>query len=184
MASKSERRVPSDDAMARATALAEEIIIAKEIVAQQEESLRSAKERLRTLDEVELPELMAELGLIEFKMNDGSKVTIKEDVYGGIGPLDEKAKAAAMDYVEANNGGPLIKTNVSLAFGKNQHNEALSLAGELREKGYEVSVENGIHSQTLKKFVRELQDDDKIVDLELLGMISLRKAIITPPRMR
>ena len=53
-------------------------------IKQLESDLDTAKESLRQIQEFLLPEAMLSVGMTEFKLLDGSKITIKDDVYCSI----------------------------------------------------------------------------------------------------
>jgi len=75
-----------------------------------------------------------------------------------------------MDWLEANEGGSLIKTDVALAFTKSQHNEAIDLARRLEEQGFAPSVQSGVHAQTLQAFARERIRNGDQIDTDVLGL--------------
>lgn len=128
-----------------------------------------------------IPTIMATLGLEEFKLTDGSKVTVKEDVKCG---LSEERKPAAFDWLRANQCDGIIKTAVSLAFGKGE-NEAVKKAMEaLAEAGFEPSVSETVHPQTLKSFVKEQLEAGTNIPLETFGVYEYKVAKIALPRTR
>lgn len=161
--------------------IAEKFIEAKQAVAEAEEFLKSAKERLRQVEEEELPDAMAEANISEFKLEDGSKIAVRDFIIGSL-PKDDEARIKALAWVEDHDGAELIRTQVSMKFGVKEHNVALDLAEQLRERGYDVTTDHGIHPQSLYAWARELLRDGKDVDFELLGLTPGRKAFITAPR--
>jgi hypothetical protein len=70
----------------------------------------------------------------------------------------------------------MIKTEVSVEFGKTEHNRAKDLAVKLAQDGYFVDEKEGIHAQTLLAFVREKLRNGEEVPLETLGLYAGRTA--------
>lgn len=172
---------PGSEAFQKFAGMVEKYLKAKDDVTEAEEYLSSRKELLRQIEEIELPDAMSEAKMSEFKLDDGSKISIRDFMMGSL-PKEPEARQKALDWVEAHEGSEIIKTEVSMKFGKNQHNIALDLAEQLRERGYEVNTDHGVHPQTLYAWCRELVSDGKDVDFELLGVIPGRKAYVTAPR--
>src|SRR4051812_2561509 len=69
--------VPSDAGLTRIAELAALVIRLETDIAEREADLNTVKERLRQVQESLLPEAMATIGVAEFKLEDGSKVTVK-----------------------------------------------------------------------------------------------------------
>jgi hypothetical protein len=134
------------------------------------------KEFVRRLEEEDIPLAMQELGVDELKLVTGEKVSIKHDVYAS---LTSESKPAAYNWLEANGFGGLIKTNVSVEFGKGQIEGAESLAEDLQSRGLPVSLGRDVHAQTLKAFLREQLANGSNVPLELFNARPISKAKIS-----
>jgi hypothetical protein len=145
-------------------------------VDQIEEELSTVKEFVRRLEEEDIPLAMQELGVDELKLVTGEKVSIKHDVYAS---LTSESKPAAYNWLEANGFGGLIKTNVSVEFGKGQIEGAESLAEDLQSRGLPVSLGRDVHAQTLKAFLREQLANGSNVPLELFNARPISKAKIS-----
>lgn len=137
-------------------------------VAQLEEDLKAAKKALHTLRSSRIPDIMDELGMDSVTFR-GWKVTISDFVSGSL-PKDPEANARAIQWLEAEDAGGLIKTDLSLAFGRSQHNEALDLAGRLEAEGLAPAVKSSVHPQTLHSFARERIRNGESLDVEVLGL--------------
>lgn len=153
----------------------EEAIGLEEQAEQLEEDLKAIRSRLRHLQATQVPEMMMTIGLDTMVSGDWS-VSLQEQVSGSL-PKDQEARERAIEWLEDHDAADLIKTDVALKFGRSQHNEALALAAELAEKGFEPQVDHGVHSSTLHAYVRERLRDGQDIDLELLGcnVISIAK---------
>lgn len=133
-----------------------------------EGDLKAAKAELHRLCSRVIPEEMKGLGISEMTAR-GRNVSIKDFVSGSL-PKSEDKRKAAFKWLEDNEAGDLIKTTVAVSFGRSEHNYALSLAGELREKGLEVQAESSVHASTLKSFARERLRCGDPLDTEVLGL--------------
>ena len=152
-------------------------IALKEAVDQLEDDLSAAKKQLNHLNTSVIPDMMAEIGMDECTQR-GWKIKVAEFVSGSL-PKDAEKRARAIQWLEANEGGDMIKSTLSVTFNKSQHNEALSLAGQIEQEGFAPSIESGVHPQTLAAFARERMKNGEEVDTEILGLFTGRVAKFT-----
>ena len=105
-------------------------------IIQAEESLKRKKQDLTKLAEQSLPDLMQELNIKDFTLNNGAKIKVEDIVSASIPSAGsiERAKGTerielqvrqdqCFDWLRANNGGDLIKNNVEVQFGRQEDNE-------------------------------------------------------------
>jgi hypothetical protein len=144
-------------------------------------SLAAANRVMQELLTKSIPDLMMQIGSSTFDYtpdpanpNRRVKCDLKEFVSGSLPKVDEfgnsEKRDKAIEWLEAHEGGDLIKTEVSLAFAKAERERAVALAAELRAKGYEPLVEEGVHSQTLCAFARERMRNGDELDIDVLGL--------------
>lgn len=144
-----------------------------------EEALKAAKARQQEIKTKDMPDAMAQIGSGEWTSED-KRVKVKmDDFVSGSLPKDDEKRKAAIEWLEANGGGSLLKTEVQLQFGKSEHNMALDLVARLKEEGHEPIVESGVHPQTLASFARERLRKGETIDTEVLGLFTGRVAKIT-----
>lgn len=136
---------------------------------------RLKAEALRTKRE-DLPTLMQEFGLDSMKLENGFEISIKEDVEARIA---EQYREAAHAWLSNNGFGGLIKTEVVVEFGRGEHEEALICANVLREGHEHVNLEEVVHPQTLKAFIREQLSEGRSVPTDLFGISPFSYAKIT-----
>lgn len=139
-----------------------------EQIAQVEDDLKAMKSTLQAIRTGRLPDLMAEIQTDHFT-HAGYEAKLSDFVSGSL-PKDEDKRKTALDWLEKNDGGGIITTDVSVAFAKSQHNEALDVAGHLRDEGHPVKVASGVNAQTLQKFARDRIRDGEKIDTEKLGL--------------
>jgi hypothetical protein len=162
------------DSLAQLRKLLEEGIALQTIIKQQEADLKAAKAAFQSLVTGRIPDAMAEIqsGHFTFK---GWEVAVADFVSGSL-PKEPEARQKAIDLLEAYGAEGLIKTEVKIEFGKSQHNEAMSVAGELKERGYPVDANSGVNSQSLCKFARDRIASGEPIDTEALGLYTGRVA--------
>ena len=140
-----------------------------------ENKLKEERNLYKKLSEIELPELMETLGLSEFSLTDGSKVTIKESVQASITKANEQA---AFQWLRDNGFGDLIKNEIKTSFGKGQEELAEAAANKLQEIGVEVNQKKSVHPSTLKAFVKEELHNGRDVPSDLFSVFIGKKSII------
>ena len=140
-----------------------------------DEELGKLKREYTDLRQKGLPEAMAKIGLAKFTLDSGVEIKVEEFVGGGL-PKDAEAKEKALQWLIANEASGLIKTGVSLTFGRDQYDTAVALVEELRGKGLPAEIGTGVHPQTLHAFVRERLRNGEPVDQAALGVFVGRVA--------
>lgn len=148
-------------------------------VAHIEEKLEAAKALLKKVQEEELPNAMKEIGMTEFKLTDGTKVTIKNEVYCSI-PKDDGGRA--LNWLRDHNFGGLIKNQIIAEFGKGEDAKALEAAELLAEAGFHPEQKQTVHPQTLKAFAREQIEKGNEFPMDYFGAHIVDKAKVELPK--
>lgn len=170
----------TSDALVRITQLADLLREQQRQVAQLEEALRDAKEAARRTEREDLPTLMAELGLGEIKLLDGTTVTVAHDVECGI---SVERMPAAIAWLTAHGYDGILKTKLSMEFGRGEVDEAELIAREisaLSERS--VDVAQTIHPQTLKAFVKERMEAGEAIPFDTFGIMPFDRVKLKAPR--
>lgn len=144
-------------------------------IKQLEDELKGIKDEHKQVSQVDIPETLAELGLSEFKLKDGTKVTVQQ-FYSASIPKDRVDEA--MTWLRDNNHGDLIKNTISVDFGKGEDEAAGQLKEHLISEGASYTDKTGVHPQTLRAFVREQTEQGKNLPLDLLGVYIGQKTVI------
>jgi len=132
-----------------------------------EEELATLKNQFKQVSQVDLPEALAETGLTEIKLTDGSKITVQQ-FYNASIPKDRMDEA--FKWLRDNNHEDLIKNTVSCDFGRGEDKQAKVLRETLNVAGISFTDKTGVHPQTLKAFVREQVESGQNLPLDLLGV--------------
>ena len=114
-------------------------------------------------------------GLSEFKLADGTKVTVQQ-FYSASIPKDKVDEA--MQWLRDNGHGDLIKNTVSVAFGKGEDTLATDLKKYLGANGNSYEDKTGVHPQTLRAFAREQIEAGQNLPLDTLGIYIGLKTVI------
>jgi hypothetical protein len=134
--------------------MARRLLEAEQEVEKIEQQLKGAKERMRLLVEVEIPELMDDLGLAHGTrlMTPYGELSLNETIRARI---NESDKEAAYGWLTEHGEGSLIKNQLTLDFPRGEDEKALELRLKLEEElGRCVSQSRTIHHQTLSAWVR------------------------------
>lgn len=142
--------------------------------------LDAAKAAHMRTEREDLPELLRELGIESLVLDDGSSVTVKDQVSASI---TEANRPAAHAWLRERGFGGLIKSAVVVSFPAGSEGEALGLASRLAEEtDKDVLVNEAVHPQTLTAFVRERMEAGEEVPTELFGVFPFSVAKVTAPR--
>lgn len=118
-------------------------------VEQVEEQLKQLKADAETLGSYVVPELLSRAGLKKFSLEDGTEVSCKEQVFCSLPKTDPVARDKALDWLNTNGGGSLIKDTLVVE----SPTEALveSLKGQ-----YRLERKRDVNAMSLKSFMSEL----------------------------
>ena len=117
-----------------------------------EDRLKNTKRDLETLSGDVIPTMMAEMGLTQLKLMDGSSVDVKPYYAASI---TVKNREAAYKWLRQNDLGDIIKNDVTVSFGRNEDNKAADYANLAKSHGFEPTQKLKVEPMTLKAMVRE-----------------------------
>jgi len=139
------------------TTVAGECVKLKKIedeIAAIEEQLKNKKAEGDDISSRVIPELLAEQGLSEIKLADGSKVSVKKEFRCTL-PKDEVKRQQAYEWLRNEKLGDIIKNNVFVTFGKGEDDKAKQLLDLAAENGYEPQQKSDVAWMTLTALFRE-----------------------------
>ena len=121
-----------------------------------EGELKKAQERVRRLREHDIPDLMRSCGVKKLTTTSGLDVAMREAVRA-TWPKDGPQKLEAMEWLEANGHGGLVKREFVIKFSREDEAWAKKFEADLRKRKRELNVERkeSVHPQTLCAFLRE-----------------------------
>ena len=141
-----------------------------------EEELKNDKKELREIAEVQLPDALKEVGLSEFSLVDGTKVSVTAFYSARI---TAENKERAFDWLRENGHADLIKNTVSVSFGRAEDETANSLLTKLDSEGFHPEQKEGVEPMTLKGFVREQVEKGNDLPFDTLNIYVGQKTKIT-----
>lgn len=171
---------PADISGPRISIMAQILIVQLGIIERLEAELKEAEAAARRTAEIDLPELMRELGVEAIKLADGTKVDLVKDIFASI-PKDRYSEAC--DWLRSNNLEGVIKTRVLCEFDRGANDEALKVASMLHEQfGIAATVDENVHPSTLKSLMKEQIEAAAPIPFDLFGIREVRRAKVTKPK--
>lgn len=146
----------------------------------QERVLSELKDQHRRITEVAIPTAMESVGLASFTLYDGSKLTVREEVYASV--RKDHAEAAYY-WLDKMGLGDIIKGEIKVTLGRGEH----ELAGGVKETLHSVGIpftENlSVHSKTLSATVKEQLAKGIVFPDDLFsGTVPVKKTVIKKPK--
>ena len=146
------------------------------VIKQQTELLEEFAKQHRRVSEVDLPAAMAEVGMLEFKLADGTQIKIKPEVYASI---PKALQPQAYRWLDEHGVCEIIKSKVEVAFGRDKREQVKALISIIEAAGFDnYSTKEAIHPQTLNAFVREQLEAGINLPPELFSVHRVSKAVI------
>jgi len=140
-----------------------------------EGKLKKVKAERLQLEREDLPQLMIEVGMSEFRLEDGTIIRMEEDCDARI---NDKTREQAFGWLIANGYGGLIKTEVAVKFGRGDHENALKVSNHLSQDYEEVELKETVHHSTLKAFVKEQMAAGTAIPMDLFNVHPYQKVTI------
>lgn len=165
----------NNSALATVSKLARSIKAKEQEVQSLDEQLKAAKKELLKLTDEELPASMAEVGLASFTLEDGSEVTVKP-TYGA--SILVKNRPAAYEWLRENGYDDIIKNTISCDFGRGEDDMASAFQALAAKEGFVAEQNTGIHSSTLRAFVKERVENGDEFPMDLFGAYVAQRAVI------
>jgi hypothetical protein len=144
-------------------------------VALLEKNLKQKKKDFEYLSGEVIPTMMAEMGLSQLKLMDGSLIDVKPNYSANITIAN---RDAAFNWLRTNGLGDIIKNEISVSFGRNEDNKAADYAALASERGYQPTQKLKVEPMTLKALVRERIESGKEMPTELFNVFVGNKTTI------
>ena len=183
---------PASNSLGAVSDLAQTMFDTEREIEDLEKLLKEKKQNLTKLAEQDLPDLMQELNMKDFTLNNGAKVEIQDIASGSIPsataimrakpedrPELELRQQQCFDWLRGNNAGDLIKSNVEVQFSKGEDEACNEFTKELRERNLFYRRAVGVHHGRLNSFIKEQLADGKDVPHDLFKIYVGRKAKLT-----
>jgi len=153
---------------------AQQLRIAQSAAEHLTSDLKAANELVRRIEEVDLPDAMAAIGMQKFVLTTGETVDVKTEYHASIPKARE---GEAFNWLREHNADALLKRIVSVQFGRGEDDAAGEIAAML-ENEYSLPVEQklSVHPSTLKSFVKERIEEGAELPQDLFGVHIINRA--------
>ena len=141
-----------------------------------ENRLKELKEQLNYQRYEIVPGMMQELGINSFELDNGYKVSIKDEYYAKI---PEAFQFECFEWLRKNELDGIIKTAVNMNFGKGEDESAQHLIDWMTENGLTPNVKETVHPQTLKAFVKERMSAGLELPVDFFGASVVKTTVIS-----
>ena len=133
----------------------------------EEEHLKTLKAEHRKVSEDLLPNKLRELGVSEFKLADGTSMSIQQYYSARITPENREV---CFHWLENNGLGDIIKNTVSANFGRGEDEAASELMPQLVGDGHSLVQKKWVEPMTLKAVVKEQVEKGNDLPLETFNV--------------
>ena len=144
-------------------------------VAQIQDRLKEANDKLRSISEEALPNAMIAAGVSEFKLTNGMKVTYKEDLKTSV---PRNNKAAVIGHMREWGYDGAVKTEFVANLGKGNNQATDAFVGLAEKMNVDATVAEDIATATVKKALKERMREGKQDDLSLFGAFPYVRSIV------
>jgi hypothetical protein len=142
-------------------------------VAMIEEQLAEVKKELEFVECTELPQMMDAVGMSEFKLSTGEKLTVKTIYAGRANTLE------AFNWLRCNGGGDMIKHELIVKTKGDLDEEELRMAKKvLEDLEIPFDEKDTVHHATLGAFIRERTEAGEDLTTAPLNVFIGRRAVI------
>lgn len=173
MNEEKEQLTPTE--LSEITALAmQQLELEKDVKAAQE-VLDDLTKKLRHVSEVAIPEAMASVGMNSFELENGAKVTIKEDTHPSI---RSNYTTQALQFLEERGFGSVIKDQITINLRKGEKPLSRDFAQLAANLGVNMSEKMSVHPGTLKSLVKEQIEKGVDFPEEFFSIFHSKKTII------
>jgi hypothetical protein len=157
--------LPEDEKLGQLSKLVTQQLYIERQIKETEETLSKLKSDLAKVSEFEIPDLFNELGLQEFRIFSGIKVSVKPYYSGKI------TSQEAYEWLEQHGHGGIIKGEVSIAFPKGYDKTKLNeIAKAASAVGLFAETLETVHPSTLRAWIKETIETGGEIDRTLFNI--------------
>lgn len=138
-----------------------------------EDNLKEHKDKLRRMQEEELPEMMSQMGVNSVEFTDGNSAKIETSIHCGI---PKNSEEEAFKWLQEHNLGDLIKNEMKIKFGRKEGNLLGDVKDTIEKLGLNYEQKSSVHNMSLKAVVKEQMSSANPLPADLFG-IFIRRAV-------
>jgi hypothetical protein len=146
-------------------------------IVDKEAEIKSLKDREFQLENEVIPSMIEGAGVKSLTLNDGSKVSVKDQLRANITMENEDYCFSRLQELGLDD---VVKNEVKLTFGRGQDSDATNLITELQDRGLYPSNKKAVPWNTLSKLLEEqiAKGSMTSVDQEKFGVYTFKKVKI------
>lgn len=148
---KDDEEPMEDSALKRLSTLTDTYRTLEHNIMAVEAELKQLKESFNQVSQVEIPNLVNQYGLSELRLNDKTRIVIKQDISVSV---PESTRGDFFKFLENRGESDIIKLMVQ--FKRMSDAKLADLFEFLNSYEYEFEAENNVHPMTLKKYFKDL----------------------------
>jgi len=153
---KKQREIPTDEKLSKLTSICRRLVNKEREYSDYKSLASKSYEELKDIREKEIPDAMMSLNISKFVMDDGTEIAVKDELYASI---NESKRKEALEWLDNNGLGDIIKHDITISFARGEHEEAESIKGVLQDNGQDSYLEKAtVHPQTLKATFKDLRN--------------------------
>lgn len=156
----------SSDLLTELVRLATEQEITQSMIEDVEKNLKGAKEKLKELQTITIPNLMKEIGLQSIKLQNGKTLTIEKKYFASI---PKGSVAEAMAWLDENGYADTVKRVIQAQQPRDQQKQQ-ELRDFLFDNEINFDINQTIHHSTLKKIVKDTMEAGKEIPIQAFGV--------------
>ncbi len=165
--------IPPEMKVKRLSSLCRDLIALEGDLEALEKAVREKKDEIKKLSEEQIPDLMDELDIDEFRLKNGLKVRIKPFYSGKI------ESPECYEWLEENGYSDIIKGAIQVPYPRDFDKSKLRAIVEVaRELGLSADNQEGVHHSTLNGWIREMIESGKEFPRELFNVYVGRRTKI------
>lgn len=157
--------------------LAQEGLDTQAQIADLEAKLKVANENLSRITERAIPTIMDEIGMSDFRLTNGRRITVTDKVRASI-PVARKLEAVA--WLDEHDLSGMIKRTITISFNRDEEKWANRVEADLRKRKAELRLnkEYKVEPPTLTAWATRTLKEGGEIDPELFGIFVQRRAKI------
>ncbi len=138
-----------------------------------ETKLKSAKQKYEQYSAVEIPQFMADLGIREFKLSDGTKFAVLPVLALSVpkGTID-----TVEEWLADHDHSGLVKVTVSLP--RDQVPKLEVITSFLNKNNIQYDIKKTIHPQTLNAWGREMENEGMVIPEDIFNVYRSNKTVM------
>lgn len=164
---ETEFKAPASEALSLLTLKAREQLQLERDIEDAEELLKQLNARHRQISQTDIPNIMKDLGMAEFKLTDGSKVTVTPFYAGKI------TTEAGYTWLKTNGHGSMVKAQFEVPYDFGAADWAIAdIKKRMFATGFEFTEKKTVHHMTLGAFIKEQDLAGTPVPTDLFSVFS------------